>query len=71
MKSYKEEVFKALLGRGWVSRLELNKLTTHNCPEYVRQLRKDGWDIETRRVSKVNRFGKKVMVGEYYLRRIL
>lgn len=53
---------------GSCERSKLDKVIgTTNSPEFVRQLRLKGLKIHTSKVKGLNRDGKKVWWGEYYL----
>lgn len=56
------------LSKGAVMRHDADDIIgTGNAPEYVKQLRRQGWDIYTERVPMVDRDGKKISVGRYHL----
>ena len=64
---YEHRLLSQLL-RGQTSRKILDGIIgTTNTPEYVRRLRDRGLDIGMEWVSGLNRDGKKIKYGEYYL----
>ena len=64
---YEQRLLSQLL-HGQTSRKVLDSIIgTTNTPEYVRRLRDRGLDIGMEWVSGLNRDGKKIKYGEYYL----
>lgn len=64
---YEHRLLAKLL-HGQTSRKVLDSVIgTTNTPEYVRRLRDRGLDIGMEWVSGLNRDGKKIKYGEYYL----
>lgn len=58
-----------LLKRKPRTRLELQELVGQmNSPELIRQLRKRGFNIETKMLDVIDRYGKKVKTARYYLK---
>jgi hypothetical protein len=64
---YEYRLLSQLL-RGQTSRKTLdNAIGTTNAPEYVSRLRERGLDIGMAWIPALNRDGKKIRYGEYYL----
>lgn len=56
------------LSKGAVMRHDADEIIgTGNTPEYVKQARRQGWDIYTDRLPMIDRDGKKISVGRYRL----
>ena len=64
------EMILALLRTGkWISPLDaLRECGTMKLATRISELRRKGYDIETRYVPYINRFGKKMYHNEYRLR---
>lgn len=65
-KTYKELILAYLRRYGRITdNTARDRIGTTRCSEYIRQLRKEGYHIETEWVKARNRYGKKMRYGVY------
>lgn len=70
IKKQKDRLLEYLLEHRSISRTSgMSRLGIANIPEIVRQLRADGYPIESVKIRKVNRYGTKVNYTQYTLRK--
>jgi hypothetical protein len=65
-KTYKELILAYLRRYGRITdNTARDRIGTTRCSEYIRQLRQEGYHIETEWVKARNRYGKKMRYGVY------
>ncbi len=58
-----------LLKEGWTSRADaFREVGSLDLPKRVSEIRRMGIEVETRKVSSINRFGKKITYNEYRIK---
>lgn len=63
------ECVKSLLCEGWTSRADAyREIGTLDLPKRVSELRREGVNIESRKVKRENRFGKTIYHNEYRIK---